>query len=295
MAAPTRKAAERTERATAFQVVGNALSANDRHAGFLVAGGLAFFTALSLAPLFVVALNMLERLLGRAVAAGQFAERLTPIVGSQAAAAVQGAVAAGLRPGQGELASVIAIAVSVVGAAGLFLQVRAALDVIFEQPRPTGAGGFIREALRAALALFWAALGLVAIAAAGSIISALAPGGRELGIGLAEGLVTAVVYWFLLALAFRYLALVRTPWPAVLIGAGAGAIIAVVTTAAMAAYLGLGFATNAYGAAAGFWVLLLWLWTLGLSFVYGAEISHAWSRDVLGREPEAAPKRGGRG
>jgi uncharacterized BrkB/YihY/UPF0761 family membrane protein len=58
-------------------------------------------------------------------------------------------------------------------------------------------------------------------------------------------------------------------------GTGAG-LIALAATTGAAVYLGMGFAANAYGAAASFFVLLLWLWLLGVGFVVGAEVTRAW-------------------
>jgi membrane protein len=259
-----------------------AMAGFDAHSGVLVAGGLAFFGALSLAPLLVVALSLLENVLGKAAAAGQVATRLTPIIGAQGAAAIQAVVAKSIVPGQSATAAAIAFIIALFGAGGLFLQVRASLDVVFGKPRPTGWRGMLGEIIDAAAAMFGIGLAVLIVSGGQSIISVLAPAGSEFANGIVQSLFTAAILFGLVALAYRYLVQGRVPWTAASVGSLVCGVIAIVATVGMTAYLGLGFATSAYGAAASFFVLLLWLWFLGIAFVVGAEFARAFEELRLG-------------
>jgi membrane protein len=114
-----------------------------------IAAALAFFTALSIAPLLVIALLIAGAAYGEEAARGEVAGRLTGLVGEQAAGAVEGLVANSRGPGTGGVAVALSLVALGVGATGVFVELQEALDDVWGvRPRP---GRPVRTFVRARL------------------------------------------------------------------------------------------------------------------------------------------------
>lgn len=256
----------------------SAWKAWDADSGILLAGGLAFFAALSMSPLLVVAVTIVQNLLGQKAAGAEFYAHLAPVVGDTAARALADMVARSTTAASSQTATAIALLVALFGAGGLFLQVRASLDIVFGDPRPTGMRGTLGELVRASMALF--AVGLFAVLASGLWAAVNTLSGSEPGrvAGVLEFLGTAALAFVLLGFGYRFLPKGKAPWAAAWAGGAVATIVAAASTVGFMLYLGLGFAASTYGAAASFFVFLMWLWFLGIGFVIGAETAHEWQR-----------------
>lgn len=102
-----------------------------------IAAALAFFTALSIAPLLVIALLIAGTAYGEEAARGEVAGKLTGLVGEQAAAAVEEIVANSRGPGTGAVALVVSLVTLVVGATGVFVELQEALNDVWKvRPKP---------------------------------------------------------------------------------------------------------------------------------------------------------------
>lgn len=84
----------------------------------------------------------------------------------------------------------------------------------------------------------------------------------------------------IIALLYAYLPNHRAPWPAILRGASVASVGYSVAQIAFAAYTT--FAANAfriYGALSALFAFLLWLYVIGIVFLFGAHVSAAWERE----------------
>jgi uncharacterized BrkB/YihY/UPF0761 family membrane protein len=201
------------------------------------------------------------------------------VVGVGAAEAIQQTVLHTMPSGAPGVPLALGVIAAIIGAGGLILQVRVSLDIVFAPPdKPSGMSGLLADVLRASMAVFVIGVYLVAVGAvwaAGSAISARVGGQTE---AVAESLVTLIMLFALLAFAYRYLAAAGQPWDAALVGSAVATLVMGASTLGFTIYLGLGLAASAYGAAASFFVFLLWLFFLGIGFVVGAEVSDAWQQ-----------------
>ena len=133
------------------------------------------------------------------------------------------------------------------------------------------------ELLRASTAVIVIGLYAVAVGAVWSLDSALTGrGGRTLASRWPSRSRPLALLFALLATGYRYLAAGGQPWAAALVGSGVATAVMAASTVGVSVYLALGFAASAYGAAASFFVFLLWLFFLGIGFVVGAEVTSAW-------------------
>jgi membrane protein len=270
-------------------LIGDVAAGWTDHNGIQMAGALAFFGALSAAPLIVVAVVAAGILLGREVASGQVVAQLTPVIGEGAAKALQSAAMIALSPKQGLIAAIVAIVGTLFGAAGVVIQMRTSLDMVLGREDLGAIRSAIADWGSAITAVFTIGVAAVLALTAWSVATSLAVVAGGAPGTLAVGVTTSVVFFALLTLGYRLLPSRRPPWRSGAVGAGIATVAAILATAAMSLYLRTGFAASVYGAAASFFVFLMWLWFVGIGFVVGAECVRVLSRDEAddGARPSA--------
>ncbi len=264
---------------------------------------LAYYTIFSLAPLLLIAISIAGLVFGREAAQGEIFGQLRGVLGPQAAAAVQEMVKGAAKPKSGTMATIIGIVTLLFGAAGVFGQLKDALNTIWNvEPKKTG--GFMKilkdRFLSFAMVLGTGFLLLVslvldsAIAAAGHFLGNRLPGGEALwqGIQLAVSLAVVTV---LFALIFRFLPDVHPAWRDVWFGAIFTAVLFVVGKFALGLYLGKSAVGSSFGAAGSLVVLLLWVYYSAQILFFGAEFTQVYARThgsmAKTAETSAAPAR----
>ena len=101
------------------------------------AASLALYTLLSIAPLLIVSVKVAGMALGDEAARGQIGSELSGVVGAQAGEAIQAMVANARAPGEGVVGSVVGIVVLLFGASGVFGELQAALNRMWDvKPKP---------------------------------------------------------------------------------------------------------------------------------------------------------------
>lgn len=262
-----------------------------------LAAGLAYYTIFSIAPLLLIAIAIAGLVFGRSEAQAQIVAQLQGLFGDAGAKAIKEMLENAAKPDSGALAIIIGSVTLLFGAAGVFAQLKSALNTIWEVEEKKGGGiaGFIKERLLSfAMVLVVGFLLLVtlvidaALSAVGSYAQARLPGG-EAPWHIAQLVVSFGVVAVLFALIFRYLPDVRIAWRDVRFGAAFTAALFVIGKFALGLWLGKKSVGSAYGAAGSLVVLLLWIyWSASIVF-FGAEFTqvYASSHGSL----RAAPKR----
>jgi membrane protein len=248
-----------------------------------IGAALAFYCAFSLAPLLVI-------LVGPKVAYGYVAAQLSTLLGAGSAQIVLAAVRSS-QTQQGSIATLVSVVSLVVGATTVFAVLQLALERIWGIETRTSRGwrGFVRTrliSLGVILAigfLLLVSLSITtAVAALRSFISQQYTGflvlTETLNILLSLGMVTSVV-----ALIYQYMPARRLAWKAVLYGALVTALLFHVGRWAIGLYLGMAIQPSAFGAAASFAALLLWLYYSAQIFLFGAEFTACLSDSRKGR------------
>ena len=110
-------------------------------------------------------------------------------------------------------------------------------------------------------------------------------------------LTSLAVFTLLFALVYRVLPDTHIPWTDLWLGAAVTALLFLVGKLLIGLYLGMAGVTSAYGAAGSFVLILLWVYYSATIFLFGAEITRAYSerigsRRAAGRE-ERREQRGG--
>lgn len=249
-----------------------------------LASSLAYYTALSMAPLVLLALRI-AAYFGSGAQSGLL-DQVTGLIGSEGGAAIELVVQSSAEePTKGNVAGVLSLAVLLFGASAVFSELQRALNIIWDvRARPKlGVLGWLRKRvlsmgiLLAVLFLLLVSTVISALLALGPRATADLPGGPALWSALNFAFSMAV-FTSLFALLFRYLPDVRIQWRDVWLGAFATALLFALGKLAVGLYLGKSSVGSAYGAAGSLIVLLVWAYYSALIFFLGAEWTQVWAR-----------------
>jgi membrane protein len=263
-----------------------------------LSASLAFYTALSLAPLVVIVVGLAGLITERQQVADQLEQQIESLVGPPSRQLVH-TILATTEPQGGSLAATIGIVMLAISATGVFGELQAALNLIWEvKPKPiNGVWANLWLWLRQrffslAIVLAIAFLLLVSLA-----VSAILAGvahylhGPELTRTLLsrgrEVAVSILVITFLFALLFRYVPDAEIRWRDVWLGGFVSAVLFTVGKVGIGYYIGRASIGTAYGAAGSLVVLLVWVYYSSMIVFFGAEFAHAWATRQHSVEPKS--------
>ncbi|MBX3444056.1 MAG: YihY/virulence factor BrkB family protein [Planctomyces sp.] len=248
---------------------------------------LAFYTALSIAPLLVLSLRIAAEVFDEQAARGEIERQMTSMIGPEGGAAIQGMIESANRPdsGGGTIATVLGIATLLFGASGVFAQLQDALNTIWEvQPKPgRGVWGVIRDRfLSFAMVLGIAFLLLVslilsaALSFIGSYLQFL-PDSLQIVSQALNLLASTAIITLLFAMMFKLLPDVEMAWRDVWLGAAVTAVLFTLGKFGIGLYLGRSSMASAYGVAGSFVVLLVWVYYSAQILFFGAELTQVYA------------------
>jgi membrane protein len=257
---------------------------------------LAFYTALSIAPLLVLLVWILS-FFGYGDQQ-QIVDQAFLVMGPEAGKSLEGILqSANKRPEVGNVAGILGIGMLLFSASGAFGQLQHSLDVIWNvEPKPgQGIKGWIRKRLLSLGLVLTIGFLLAVSLAASTLLSASTDGvsgDRALALRIADIAAPFLLYAVLFALIYKLLPDVRIAWRDVAVGAIATALLFTIGKSVIGLYLGKTSLASAYGAAGSLVVLLLWVYYSSLIVFFGAELTQAWSR-LFGRgiQPDANAQR----
>ncbi len=271
-----------------------------RHNAPRLGAALAFYTVLSLGPILILVVEACGFFFGDQAVREQVYWQISQTVGAQSAAVVE-SLLSGIHGLSGSpAASIFGAAVLLVGASGVFVELRDALNYIWDAPPETGSSFllFIRDRVFSfAMVLivgFLLALSLAARALAQAF-------GSQTGLHFPAPVLIAggfllpfAVKAFLFALVYRVIPDVRVDWKDVAIGAVLTAALFEAGAYIVTWYLGEAGIGSAYGAAGSLVALLVWVYYSAQIFLYGAELTHVYAKSrrpvvTAVQQPSSAP------
>lgn len=259
------------------------------------AASLALYTLLSIAPMLVIAIAIAGAVFGEEAARGQISQQVGALVGAEAGNAIQALVANARAPSEGIVSTVIGLAVLLFGASGVFGELQAALNHIWEvKPKPgRGIKGFIHDrffsftmVMGVAFLLLVSLVVSAALATLGEHYKDLVPFPglwQVLNITVALGVSTV-----LFGLIFKLVPDAQTAWKDVLIGGFVTALLFSVGKIALAWYVGRSATTSPFGAAGSLVALIVWVYYSAQILFVGAEFTQVYA-SRLGSRIEPKP------
>lgn len=248
-----------------------------------LAAALAFYTAISIAPLLVLVIALVGFFLGEEAAQGQLVAQLRGLMGEQAAQFTEAAIANADRPTTGGIASLLSIAVLLWGSTNVFAQLQDSLNAIWNvEPKP---GGGIMGIIRTRLLSFGMVLGigflLLVSLSLSTVLTALTTSFGQLLPGIdwlwqiLNYVISLGVMTLLFALIFKILPDIEVAWKDVWIGAALTAVLFTIGQFALSLYLSN--QGSAYGVAGSLAVFLLWVYYSAQILFFGAEFTQVYA------------------
>jgi membrane protein len=265
-----------------------------------LAASLAYYTALSLAPLLLLIVGVVGLVLDRQQVATQLATQLEGLMG-QAGRELVTSILTTTSPQGSLLATVVGLVTLFIGATAVFGELQSTMNLIWEvQPAPTsGVWAGIWAWLRARVFSLAIVFALAFLLLVSLVISAALAGATALFQGpeqavlshVLEIAVSLLVLTFVFALLYKYVPDAEIGWRDVWLGGFITAVLFTIGKTAIGIYLGRASVGSAYGAAGSMVVLLVWVYYSALIMFFGAEFTHAWATrhgDVT-PQPHAIP------
>ena len=264
----------------AWSVIRCAVShwANDRAA--TTGAALAFYCAFSLAPLLIILVTVTGWIVGAEMAYGQLDENLKSLFGESTADTLMKAMRTS-QSANGMVATIVSLVTLLIGATTVFAALQEALQQIWgaKELAPRGLRGWIRaRILSFGLILAVGFLLLVSLSVSTALtalrgviakhFTGLVALTAALDFLISIGLITGLI-----ALIYRYLPARRLAWRPILWGALVTALLFHLGRWGISLYLSRATQPTAFGAAASFVALLLWLYYSAQIFLLGAEFT----------------------
>ena len=261
-----------------------------------LAASLAYYTALSLAPLLLLIVGVVGLVLDRQQVATQLATQLEGLMG-QAGRELVTSILTTTSPQGSLLATVVGLGTLFIGATAVFGELQATMNLIWEvQPAPTsgvwaGIWGWLRErvfSLAIVFALAFLLLVSLVISAALAGATALFQGPEQAVLSrVLEVAISLLVLTFVFALLYKYVPDAEIGWQDVWLGGLITAVLFTLGKTAIGLYLGRASVGSAYGAAGSMVVLLVWVYYSALIMFFGAEFTHVWATRHGGVTPQS--------
>jgi membrane protein len=264
------------------------------HKASRLGAALAYYSIFSLGPIVVIAIAIAGLAFGQDNVRGAVGAEFQGLLGEAGAKAVDAMLVGASKPREGITPTIIGVGTLVFAAVGVVVQLKDALNTIWEAEAPSGAGiwYFVRTylvslagVLAAGFLLLTSLLFTAALAAAGKYVAPFLPEAVMQGAG---SLVSFLMVASLFAMMFKWLPDAEVEWRDVWLGAMLTAALFEVGKLLIGLYIGKQGLESTYGAAASLVVLLIWVYYTSQIVLMGAEFTCVYAKR---RNAVAAPAR----
>jgi membrane protein len=255
---------------------------------------LAYYTALSLAPLLVLVVVTLSLVFGDTSVQGEIVDGTRKFIGQDVATVVGSILRNAGTSGSGILATVISVGMLMFGASGVFGQLKHALNTVWELKQKPGRGvtGMIKERLISFAMMLGAGSLLIVslmfdtlVSVLGGAIGTWLPAAPDLTqlfaflqtLQVAKFLFSLLIFTLLFAFVYKTVPDAEIAWSDVWIGGVATSFLFTLGNLLIGLYLGRSSVGSAYGAAGSLVAFLVWVYYSAQVFFFGAEFTQVYA------------------
>lgn len=261
--------------------------------GPMLGAALAYYTVFSMAPVLVISMAIATAtpLFKSDEVRNQIAHQLESMLGEEGSKGVLELVDRAQKQEGGATASLIGVGMLLIGASGVFGQLKESLNQIWDvTPKPSnGIIAFFKDrflSFTMVLGVGFLLLVLLIVSAFISAAQAWFAGYIPLpGIAphMIDLLVSFGVVTLLFAMMFRVLPDAEIAWHDVWLGAAVTALLFTIGKFAIGLYLGRATVSSTYGAAGTVVIVMLWAYYSAQIMLFGAEFTQVYSRSFGSR------------
>jgi membrane protein len=249
-----------------------------------MSAALAYYTIFSLAPVLIIVIAVAGLVFGQKAAQGAVIAQTQQFLGQDNAKAVQNLLKSAHRPVGGGIASGIAILLLIIGAAGVFGEIRDALNTIWNvTPPKRRVWSMVRqEFLSFGMVLVIGFLLLVSLVISAALTAVAKYVGGSLPIPpfvlhWMDLLISLAIVTALFAMMFKMLPDVKIAWSDVWIGAGLTSLLFTMGKFLIGFYIGKTVSASAYGAAGSLVTIVAWIYYSAFILYFGAEFTRTYA------------------
>lgn len=246
---------------------------------------LSYYTVFSIAPILIIIISIFTNYFGIEAVQGKIFGQIKGLVGSEAAAQIQGMMSNTHKSGNTFIASVISVIVLVLGATGIFGEIQDSINSIWGLKSKPKAG-IIKLILNRLISFslivsmgFIAMVSLILDAAVAAISELLTriPGAGLVFIQIIKYSLNFVIITGMFAIIFKVLPDAKIKWRDVIKGAILTCILFIIGKFAIGLYVGKTNLASVYGAAGSIVVILVWVYYTAVILYFGAEFTKVYS------------------
>ncbi len=244
-----------------------------KHDLLTLAAALAFYTALSLAPLLLITLTVLGVLGGDSQA--KLIAQVQGVIGEQAGEMIKVVVeGANERPDLSKIGGILGVGALLFSASGVFAQLQASINLIWEaeSEAKNGIWRWLRRRFISMGMVF--TIGFLAIVSL-LVTTVLSFVFTQEGVvwTLVNALLSIAVFSSLFAAIFKVLPDRRLPWSSAYVGGFVTALLFTLGKELIGVYLAQSAVASAYGATGSLMLFLVWVYYSSLIVFIGAELT----------------------
>jgi membrane protein len=272
-----------------------------KHNAPRLGASLAFYSLLSLAPLLLVLVSIVGIAFGHTAAQRDTIQQVQALVGPAAGKAVAAFLQGSQNKAHGIIATVIGLITLLMSASGVLIELRDALNTVWEVNTPSAPGlkmvtAFIKDRLFSfAIVLAIGFLLIVSlvittwISALAALSASVVPW-QSAVMHLANSLASFVIITGLFAAIYKVMPDVHIEWRDVILGGAVTSLLFTIGKLILGIYLGRASYASTYGAAASIVVLIAWVYYSAQIFFLGAEFTKAFATRYGSHPPHSPAK-----
>ena len=258
---------------------------------------LAFYSLLSLAPLVIVLIPISALVVGQPKAESILISYVSRMVGPVGASAIQALIETALQKTGGALPRVLAGITLLFGASSMFVELRSALNLIWDVHPPKTEGmmtGLVKRYVFAILTVLALDLFLLISVTISAMVANMGTFVQRLILipaGALEIINIVVSFAFttlLVGLAFRFIPDRSIEWPYIWRGAVLTSVLQVIGKSLLGLYLGTAGIGSSYGAASSIVAISVWIYYSAQILFLGAEFTSVYASE---RRSQEVPRR----
>jgi len=242
---------------------------------------LAFYTIFSLAPILIIVVAVVGFVLGKESVQTYILAELAKVIGHDNGVYVMGVIQSSYQHGSGLRATLIAVALIVIGSTTVCMMLKNALNTMWGvESRSSGILNYIKERIKSSLLILVAGGFLLLSMLVSSFISTIS---NFLSIPFIlfttiDNIVSICLLTLLFSMLYKVLPDVRISWGDVWVGGAVTAALYTLGKFLLGLYLARSTVSSAYGAAGSLVVLLLWVYYSAQIIFLGAEFTQVYGR-----------------
>lgn len=245
---------------------------------------IAYFTLFSVAPTLLVVIAVAGLVFGQDAAQGAIVDQLSGLMGRATAEAVQAMIRSASDHMSGTWATVIGLVAILLATTGVFGEVQASLNTVWEaKSRRSTLSRLVRARLASlglVIAFGFVLMVSLAVSAALTALMTFLHGVfpvLEAGLAVIDFVLSIVLISALFAAMYKVLPDTPIAWRDVIVGAVCATLLFAAGKYLIALYIGESNIASSFGAAGALIVLLLWIFYSAQIFLLGAEFTRAWA------------------